>query len=549
MKRERMHLRAADTIERRFADDIEAHAGDLTHHLSLAGSLADPGRLARYLAVAGRRAFDAAAFDDAVVQLQRALTLVAPGDQAARAELLEWLALALRSVGRWDDSLRTMNEALDLYQALGSTDGIGRLAWAMVYQLTWSVRVPEAVQIAQRALAALGDVATADRARLISSVGWALSIAGDYESATASFQQGRALAQQVGDERAIADVLHLETIHHMGHAEFTEGIEVGLRAAEVFEREGALWDLVGVQAFVVYQDGALGSHEQGMRLADKTMAIAERLGHLGAIFILLLDHARDDCASGALDSLEAVGRKIIDVCERGGLPWLYVGHLYIGLAAHWRGEAARAEEELRRSVELEPPSAFAGQAASSLARHLAHVGRADELWSLYERQRSSFPSGNGHSALGAWNSMLAFVEALYVSGFRDEVVALSPLVDQAMQIGPEWVALDGRLRRTRAGIAATAAGRWDDAERWFDEADEFARRSGNELEVVELHRLRARMLLDRGCPEDAGPATELLEQATEAYRAFGMPGYVSEAARLLAEVRSIAGAADLPSEP
>ena len=145
--------------------------------------------------------------------------------------------------------------------------------------------------------------------------------------------------------------------------------------------------------------------------------------------------------------------------------------------------------------------------------------------------------------------MLAFVEALYVSGFRDEVVALSPLVDQAMQIGPEWVALDGRLQRTRAGIAATAAGRWDDAERWFGEADEFARRSGNELEVVELHRLRARMLLDRGCPEDAGPAAELLDQATEAYRAFGMPGYVSEAARLLAEVRSLARAADLPSEP
>ena len=34
--------------------------------------------------------------------------------------------------------------------------------------------------------------------------------------------------------------------------------------------------------------------------------------------------------------------------------------------------------------------------------------------------------------------MLAFVEALYVSGFRDEVVALSPLVGQAMQVGPEW---------------------------------------------------------------------------------------------------------------
>ena len=44
--------------------------------------------------------------------------------RAAR-QLLERLALALRSVGRWDDALRTMNDALDLYQALGWTDAIG----------------------------------------------------------------------------------------------------------------------------------------------------------------------------------------------------------------------------------------------------------------------------------------------------------------------------------------------------------------------------------------------------------------------------------------
>jgi tetratricopeptide (TPR) repeat protein len=324
----------------------------------------------------------------------------------------------------------------------------------------------------------------------------------------------------------------------MGHAEFTEGVQVGLRAAEVFEREGALWDLAGVQAFVVYQDGSLGSHEQERRLADKTMAIAERLGHLGAIFMLLLAHARDDCAAGALDSVDAVGPKMIDVCERGGLPWLYVGHLYIGLAAHWRGDAARAEAELRRAVELEPPSVFSGQSAGYLARHLAQVGQSEDLWTLYQATRPKFPSGKGHSPVGAWNCLLAFVEALYVSGFRDEVVALSPLVDQAMDVGPEWVALDGRLRRTRAGITAAVEGRWEDAERWFYEAHEFARQSGNEMEVADLHRLRARVLLDRGRPEDARRAAELLGQAAETYRSFGMPGYVAEAERMLAGLPS-----------
>ena len=34
------------------------------------------------------------------------------------------------------------------------------------------------------------------------------------------------------------------------------------------------------------------------------------------------------------------------------------GLIYLGLAAHWRGNAERAEAELRNAVELEPPGAF-----------------------------------------------------------------------------------------------------------------------------------------------------------------------------------------------
>ena len=49
--------------------------------------------------------------------------------------------MALRSVGRWDDALRTMNDALDRYEAVGQVEAIGRLGWAMVYQLVWSGRL------------------------------------------------------------------------------------------------------------------------------------------------------------------------------------------------------------------------------------------------------------------------------------------------------------------------------------------------------------------------------------------------------------------------
>src|SRR5215213_3572049 len=419
LKRERLHLRAADAIERRYADDLEEHAADLTHHLSRAGRLADRPRLVRYLTIAGERAADAAAFDDAVAHFQQALSLLERSTQDIRAELLERLAMALRSVGRWDDALSTMNEALDLYQAMGRTDALGRLSWAMVSQLTWTARVPEAVQAARRALAGLGDIASADRARLLSAMAWAVGLGNDHATAKQMFDQARALADQVGDERALADVLQMETSHHFGYAEYVEGVSAGLRAAEVFDREGALWDLCSVQAFVIYQDGALGSHEQAIRLADKTMAIAQGLAHLGATFLLLLYRAREAATLADLESLEALGPQMIEICQRGSLPWLYVGHLCLGLVAHWRGDAVRAEAEIRRAVQLEAPGAFSGSSTSILARHLAHVGRVEEVMTIYQSERSKLPSPDRVNSHGSWVRLFGLVEALYLCGFSD----------------------------------------------------------------------------------------------------------------------------------
>ena len=132
-------------------------------------------------------------------------------------------------------------------------------------------------------------------------------------------------------------------LHHMSYAEFAEGIRIGLRAAEVFERESALWDLCSVQAFVIYEDGTLGSREQATSLADKTLGIAERLGHLGAAFIVLLDRIREAAMLADLPLVEALGPQILDVGERGGLPWRLRG-----LHLPWSGRALARQCRTRR---------------------------------------------------------------------------------------------------------------------------------------------------------------------------------------------------------
>ena len=539
VKRERLHLQAAEVIERQFAGDLEAHAADLAYHLSHAGRSADRARLVRYLTIAGERAVNAAAFDDAVNHFQYALSLMPANEQLGRAQLLERLAMALRSVGRWDDALRTMNEALDRYEALKESDAIGRMGWAMVYQLVWSARMLEGVQMGHRTLAALGSTVSADKARLLSAVALAISIGGDYASATATFDQARAVAEQVGNERALADLLHMQTIHHLSYCEFPEGVRVGLRAAEIFERESALWDLCSVQAFVVYQDGILISHGLVASLGDKTLNIAERLGHHGAAFMVLSDRIRQAAVVGDVPQVESLAPQIVDIATRGGLPWRYVGHIYLGLAAGWRGDNERAEAELRKAVDLEPLSAYAGQSIALLARQLASQGRADEVIELFRsaHAQSRWPRLDRVNSLGSWNCLFGFVEAFFLCHLHDQAAALFPLIRQALDLGTRRTTFDGGLMETHAGLVAAAAHRWEEAERQFAIARQVAEQTHNLLELADLSRLHARMLLDRGGTGDQARVAEMLEEALAAYRVFGMPAYAAEVERLIGQAQ------------
>ncbi len=51
-RRQRFHLNIADAIEHLYSDALEDHANDLAHHLWHAGTVADRGKTARYLAIA-----------------------------------------------------------------------------------------------------------------------------------------------------------------------------------------------------------------------------------------------------------------------------------------------------------------------------------------------------------------------------------------------------------------------------------------------------------------------------------------------------------------
>jgi hypothetical protein len=71
--------------------------------------------------------------------------------------------------------------------------------------------------------------------------------------------------------------------------------------------------------------------------------------------------------------------------------------------------------------------------------------------------------------------LFGFTQALYLAGEAEQAAALLPLITQALAMGHDWMVLDGRLIQTRAGIAAAAARRWNQAEHHYQAALQLGR--------------------------------------------------------------------------
>ena len=114
-RRQRLHLRIADALESIYPGALDKYAGEIGHHLYHAGSAADHLRTVHHLSVAGERAIDALAFEDALRQLDLALSVLEEQDEAqTRARLQGLRSRALHGAERIPDSLVALKLAVQL---------------------------------------------------------------------------------------------------------------------------------------------------------------------------------------------------------------------------------------------------------------------------------------------------------------------------------------------------------------------------------------------------------------------------------------------------
>ena len=156
----------------------------------------------------------------------------------------------------------------------------------MSWQLAWAIRTAEGVQVAQRGLKALGKEPSADRCMLLAMTGANLSLGGDYTGGQGPIAQAVEMAEGLGDQRLLGQVLTYKTAHLAFFMQARDALDTGLRAADLLRSEGDDWGLANVlwypQLFLLLSGRLDEAAELGKELVHALATVLAILNAIGA---------------------------------------------------------------------------------------------------------------------------------------------------------------------------------------------------------------------------------------------------------------------------
>lgn len=533
LRRQRLHLAVADAIERTDRRARQERPSEIANHLTQAGAAAEPERTLEYLELSVQRALDSAAFEEALRAGEDALSVVDPDDELHKARIKERCGWAIRALGRFDECIALWDEVVGVYAREGLADEAAALCWECGYQLIWLNRFDQAFGHYGRGLSILGDRKSVWKPVLVATNGALLGLGGLYDEAEKNFEEAEAVAGDVGEDRAMGVVQWARTIANWCNTRVHEAVTTGTQSIELLRRANDQWTLVDALSWTVFPLGYRGDLDRGLALAREATQLARKLGHQAGEILAMRGTSMIASMQGSdLEALEQLAAQDLERCDAIKSPWVSQSYAWLAAFQILRGDLERARASAQRAVDLEPLSAFSGIGWCYQLLCLAFSGDTEGCRAMLAEARASLPAAGERAGIGRAVQLVAAAHGAVVAGLPQDAADLYPSV--AELTGELPVALfDFTLVHRVAGMAAAAGERWDEAAAHFDTADRQARAFPVVLEQPQVKHWHGKMLLDRGRPEDAVRARELVEQALAGYRSFAMPLHVAMAEQLL----------------
>jgi hypothetical protein len=290
---------------------------------------------------------------------------------------------------------------------------------------------------------------------------------------------------------------------------------------------GQVWDAVQAKVTTAWPRLWLGRPDDARRLVHETLPLAERVGHVAAVFLArrstgLLDFVE----TGDLDRFAAHAGEGLAFCRASRLRWLPDAHLLVGLAAFWAGDWESADGHFEAASTAPAPPVYAGRYTATRLLFLAWRDEHDAFHHVLEELRQTFDRMGNPQTLGTLAVTLAEVEGQALLGRRRAAAELYPAVVAALDAGVVLRPPDLRIIDALAGLAAGLAGEHTLARTHFDVARRLAASLPHARQLPDLDLLEALVAE----PERRRP---LRVKAAAGYRALGMPAHEARAAQSL----------------
>ena len=227
-RRVRLHRQIGEALEEL---DAEGNLPQLAYHFAEAAPGGDVEKAVEYARKAGEKAVALYAWEDAVLQFERAvqaLDLQPTVDEALKCDLLMETGQAQHGSGDQAGGQATSLKAIDAARRLQDSQRLAQAA--LGYALPYSVgNVDETVvSVLQEALAAMPEEDSALRARLTGRLGREMYF-GSLDDNARLTSEGIEMARRVGDKQALAEALW---DHLWGSTDMLEGAEQRLPLAK-----------------------------------------------------------------------------------------------------------------------------------------------------------------------------------------------------------------------------------------------------------------------------------------------------------------------------
>jgi tetratricopeptide (TPR) repeat protein len=518
-RRQRIHARVAEAIERLYAANLEAQASALAHHLFHAGSLADPEKTSTYLVLAARQARDASGHDEALTHLDKALSLW-EGEVTLRVgELMAQRAGALRSVGRAADAVISYQKAIDIYEAEGAVSRAVEIYMDLTIVHVWTGDMDAAESATKQALRHLDGADPQTQIALLTMTGWSQSASGDAAAADFTLTQVKDLHQAAGIAfGAYSAVMELFFLWSSG--QYARLLELCTGFAAELRKAGNRWLESDVDRMWRAAQYSCGLLSQAAAALPDAIQRTERIGHYGSLWVLKDLAGSLFAAHGDLAACERGLREALEFGKAHDVPWSFVSRVGLSECAFYRGDRAEVQQIYSEPSRIDRKTYLAGTIASARFALLARFGdeRAAEAW---ETRSWKLPIAGQSNSLGSWNALMASVIGLASMGRKAEAAILRPLTEEFLLTGA-WLIRASALCQTVAGIAAACEEDWAAAEEHHQTAI-------NQTDSAPYRHLQpvarewyADMLLDRNGTADADKGRTVLQEAVAMYESMGM---------------------------